>query len=251
MKLTLNDLVGTSRPIRQDRRGFIGGSDAGIIMSSDEAALIRLWKEKRGEAEPEDLSANLIVHSAPSAASGEPRDGRNPRRHGGGPRRGIRSQVHAPPVSFSEEAAAEKHMAQLQHNMWVANARAAALSIITGGGKWVEMTIAADALYRHFLVTAGATVLALHPDWADPKPLWDRASAASDRGGADRRHERVQCLGRIRRPLLRHALGLSRPRAGQVRAQRAGVRGCKGSLRPWRSGQAVEVGRGQLRSSRP
>jgi hypothetical protein len=61
MKLTLNDLVGTPRPIRQDRRGFIGGSDAGIIMSSDEAALIRLWKEKRGEAEPEDLSANLIV----------------------------------------------------------------------------------------------------------------------------------------------------------------------------------------------
>ncbi len=27
------------------------------------------------------------------------------------------------PWSFSEEAAAEKHMAQLQHNMWVTNAR--------------------------------------------------------------------------------------------------------------------------------
>jgi len=58
------------------------------------------------------------------------------------------------PWSFSEEAAAEKHMAQLQHNMWVTNARSAALSIITGGGKWVEMTIPADALYQHFLVTA-------------------------------------------------------------------------------------------------
>ena len=45
------------------------------------------------------------------------------------------------PWTFSEEAAAEKHMAQLQHNMWVANARSAVLSIITGGGKWVEMTI--------------------------------------------------------------------------------------------------------------
>ena len=44
------------------------------------------------------------------------------------------------PWNFSEEAAAEKHMAQLQHNMWVANARSAALSIITGGGKWVELT---------------------------------------------------------------------------------------------------------------
>jgi ERF superfamily len=45
-------------------------------------------------------------------------------------------------------------MAQLQHNMWVTNARSAALSIITGGGKWVEATIPADALYQHFLITA-------------------------------------------------------------------------------------------------
>jgi len=45
-------------------------------------------------------------------------------------------------------------MAQLQHNMWVTNARSAALSIITGGGKWIEMAIPADALYQHFLITA-------------------------------------------------------------------------------------------------
>ena len=58
------------------------------------------------------------------------------------------------PWTFSEEAAAEKHMAQLQHNMWVSNARSAVLSIITGGGKWVEMTIPADPLYQHLLLTA-------------------------------------------------------------------------------------------------
>jgi predicted phage-related endonuclease len=58
------------------------------------------------------------------------------------------------PWSFSEEAAAEKYMAQLQHNMWVTNARMAALSIITGGGKWVEISIAADPLYQHLLLTA-------------------------------------------------------------------------------------------------
>jgi hypothetical protein len=40
------------------------------------------------------------------------------------------------PWSFSEEGAAEKYMAQLQHNMWVTNAKLAVLSIITGGGKW-------------------------------------------------------------------------------------------------------------------
>jgi predicted phage-related endonuclease len=58
------------------------------------------------------------------------------------------------PWSFSEQAAAEKHMAQLQHNMWVGNARMAALSIITGGGKWVEIALSADPLYQHLLITA-------------------------------------------------------------------------------------------------
>ena len=46
---------------RPDRRYFIGGSDARIIMGDDEAALVRLWREKRGEIEPEDLSGNLVV----------------------------------------------------------------------------------------------------------------------------------------------------------------------------------------------
>ena len=45
-------------------------------------------------------------------------------------------------------------MPQLQHNMWVTNAKDAVLSIITGGGKWVEITIAADSLYQHLLFTA-------------------------------------------------------------------------------------------------
>ena len=37
------------------------GSDARIIMGDDEEELRRLWREKRGEAEPPDLSSNLIV----------------------------------------------------------------------------------------------------------------------------------------------------------------------------------------------
>ena len=44
-----------------DRRYFIGGSDARVIMGDDEARLIRLWREKRGEIEPEQLDDNLIV----------------------------------------------------------------------------------------------------------------------------------------------------------------------------------------------
>ena len=58
------------------------------------------------------------------------------------------------PWSFTEEAAAEKHMAQLQHNMWVDPRARAVLSIITGGGKWVEIKIYADPLYQHLLLTA-------------------------------------------------------------------------------------------------
>ena len=50
--------------------------------------------------------------------------------------------------------AAEKYMPQLQHNMWVIAARSAVLSVITGGGKWVEITTHADPLYQHLIVTA-------------------------------------------------------------------------------------------------
>jgi predicted phage-related endonuclease len=58
------------------------------------------------------------------------------------------------PWSFSEEAAAKKYMPQLQHNMWVVAARLAVLSVITGGGKWVEILAHADPLYQHLIVTA-------------------------------------------------------------------------------------------------
>jgi predicted phage-related endonuclease len=50
-----------STQIFVNRRSFIGGSDARIIMGDDEAALLRLWREKRGEVEPEDLSGDLLV----------------------------------------------------------------------------------------------------------------------------------------------------------------------------------------------
>ena len=58
------------------------------------------------------------------------------------------------PWSFSEEAAVEKYTPQLQHNIWVVAARTAVLSVITGGGKWVEIEVPADPLYQHLIVTA-------------------------------------------------------------------------------------------------
>jgi predicted phage-related endonuclease len=159
------------------RRQFIGGSDVRIIMGGDEAALLRLWREKRGEAEPEDLSGNLIVQLGLAT---EHLNRHWYERTTGSVIKEVQSRVRHPvlrwmaatldgivegtgavfeakfmlPWSFSEEAAAEKHMAQLQHNMWVTNATAAVLSIITGGGKWVEIKIPADSLYQHLLLTA-------------------------------------------------------------------------------------------------
>ena len=160
-----------------DRRHYIGGSDARIIMGQDEKALFRLWREKRGEIEPEDLSGNLIVQLGVvteelnqrwyEANTGHKltdiqRRVRHPvNRWMGATLDGIVGATGAVyeakfmlPWSFSEEAAAAKHMAQLQHNMWVTNAKQAVLSIITGGGKWVEIRIEADPLYQHLLLTA-------------------------------------------------------------------------------------------------
>ena len=162
---------------RGARRGFIGGSDARIVMGSDEAALLRLWREKRGEAEPEDLSGNLIVQLGTVT---EPLNRQWYERNTGHLIKDVQKRVQHPvvrwmaatldgvvegteavfeakfmlPWSFSEEAAAEKYMAQLQHNMWVTNATVAVLSIITGGGKWVEISVPADCLYQHLLITA-------------------------------------------------------------------------------------------------
>jgi predicted phage-related endonuclease len=158
-------------------RTFLGGSDARIIMGRDEAALVRLWQEKRGEVEPEDLSGNLVVQL------GSVTEDLNRRWYEANTEQAVidiqkrvrhavlrwmvatlDGRVEATgavfeskfmlPWLFSEEGAAEKYMPQLQHNMWVVAARSAVLSVITGGGKWVEITTHADPLYQHLIVTA-------------------------------------------------------------------------------------------------
>src|SRR5258707_12482147 len=160
-----------------DRRRFVGGSDARIIMGDDETALVRLWREKRGEVGSEDLSGNLIVQVGRATedlnrswyerCSGRTvGDVQRLVKHSAIPWMaatldGIVAGTAAVfeakfmlPWSFSEEAAAEKYMAQIQHNMWVTHLRSAVLSIITGGGKWVEITVPVDPLYLSVLVSA-------------------------------------------------------------------------------------------------
>ena len=138
----------------RDRRHFVGGSDARIIMGEDEAALLRLWREKRGEAEQEDLSGNLIVQLG---AVTEELNRRWYEANTGQVILDVQKHVRRPglwwmgatldgriqaseavfeakfmlPWSFSEEGAVAKYMPQLQYNMWVVAARTAVLSVIT------------------------------------------------------------------------------------------------------------------------
>lgn len=159
------------------RRQFIGGSDAKIIMGSDEVALRKLWEFKSGLRPSEDYSGNLVV------ALGRATETLNTEwyeRQTGEVVSDAQARLFHPrhdflaatldgltdkgtaifeakfmlPWSFSEEAAAAKHMPQLQHNMAVANRQMARLSILTGGGKWVLITAEADPIYQDALLEA-------------------------------------------------------------------------------------------------
>jgi predicted phage-related endonuclease len=169
--------IGANSINARDRRQFIGGSDARVIMGQDEKALHRLWREKRGEAAPLDLSGVLIVQLGLATEDLNRRwyelnSGHrisDVQRHAvhrtipwmAATLDGLVKETGAVfeakfmlPWSFSEEGAAEKHMAQLQHNMLVAGTKKSVLSIINGGGKWIELSIEADPIYQTILIAA-------------------------------------------------------------------------------------------------
>jgi len=169
--------VDRTAAITHDRRQFLGGSDARIIMGKDEKELLRLWREKRGEAAALDLSGVLIVQLGLVTEDLNRRwyEINSGHRISDIQRHAIRRTIpwmaatldglvketgavfeakFMLPWSFSEEGAAEKHMAQLQHNMLVAGTKKSVLSIINGGGKWVELSIEADPIYQSILIAA-------------------------------------------------------------------------------------------------
>ena len=140
MSINLQTDITSRPPARKGRRHFIGGSDARIIMGANEDALLRLWREKRGEVEPEDLSANLVVqlgvvteaaqsdlvraqygtdhHGYPAVGPPprEPVDGRHARRHDPRNRRRVRGQVHAAVVVLGRSGRRKAHgAAAAQH----------------------------------------------------------------------------------------------------------------------------------------
>ena len=216
-----------------DRSAFIGGSDARVIMGSDEPMLVRLWREKRGEVEPEDLSDNLIVQLGTVT---EDLNRRWYERNTGYSIKDVQRRVKHPVISwmvatldglvepggavfeakfmlpwtFSEEAAAEKHMAQLQHNMWVANARSADA---VDHHRWRQMgrdhcscrpAVPAPAADR------GEEVLALCDRWRKAPAVRGRAAPTAAGSGPDRRHECLQLVGGVCRGVPADPTGLCR-----------------------------------------
>jgi predicted phage-related endonuclease len=160
---------------RRSRRTYIGGSDARTIVGKDENALLRLWREKRGEIEPEDLSRNLLVQFGCATEElnrlwFEQETGRSlghvqhfvrhPKIEWMGAtldgivegERAVFESKFMLPWSFAEDAATDKHMPQLQHNMLVTGARRAYLSILTGAARWALVEVEADPVYQTVLL---------------------------------------------------------------------------------------------------
>ena len=219
-------------------------------MGDYEEALVRLWREKRGEVEPEDLSGNLLVQLGAvtedlnrrwyEANTGQViTDVQRLIRHPilrwmaatlDGRVQGSEAVFEAKfmlPWSFSEEAAVTKYMPQLQHNMWVVAARSAVLSVITGGGKWVEINTHADPLYQHLIVTAERKFWRCVESGEPPALFGVEPPKTAHRGGSHRRYERLQCLGGVRRSLCPDPACISRARKSQGRTEEPDTRGCQ------------------------
>ena len=152
------------------------------------------------------------------------------------------------PWSFSEQAAAEKHMAQLQHNMMVVGSKNAVLSIITGGGKWVEIAISADPVYQTAMmyaerafwraVSSGEPPRLFH---AEPPRARIEAVKIVDMSTSNAWAEFAALFRSTRPAFLEHE-------RVEGRAQDPDAGGCQGGDRPRHSGQALQIRRGELRS---
>ena len=119
------------------------------------------------------------------------------------------------PWSFSEKAAGEKYMPQLQHNMWVVAARTAVLSVITGGGKWVEILAHADPLYRHLIVTAERKFWRCVESGEQPQLFGVEPPKPRLEGRTCCRYGFIKCLGGVCRDIHAHPPGASPTRAGE------------------------------------
>lgn len=167
-------IAGLGRP--KVRIGFLGGSDANIILGGDRERLIRHWRGKRGEIEPQDLSKVLPVilgnwtedfnrqwFESVSGQKVSPADHtltcstyawRTCNLDGFiEDRSAVWEAKHTGAFTKSDEVL-ERYMPQLQHNMAVAKSDLAVLSVIFGNHKFEIFEVASDWLYQLDLLEA-------------------------------------------------------------------------------------------------
>lgn len=192
------DNLGLSAADKAIRKDFIGGSDANIIMGGDPDKLIRLWREKRGEAHPEDLSdilavqmgsftepfnaawfekqtgkvvqggGKVVIHPAikhmRATLDGEVSDPFTDECHG------VFEAKHCGTRSTDAEIFA-RYVPQLTHNCLCAGHRAAFLSVFKGNGDWVMFEYELDDDYAARLVEAEVAFWECVRTGSPPAPL--------------------------------------------------------------------------------
>ena len=154
----------------------VGGSDANIILSGDPERILKLWREKRGEAEPEDLAGVLpvmlgqwteafnrqwyqrqtgnVVADTGAVAACPIHDWRRCTLDGFIYAMGaIWEAKHVSGFAKPDEVLG-RYMPQLQHNMVVRGADRAILSVLYGNHKWEAYEVASDWLYQDELLEA-------------------------------------------------------------------------------------------------
>lgn len=159
-----------------ERRSFIGGSDANVILSGNAEKIQRLWREKRGEVDPEDLSSSLPVMlgcwteafnrqwfeglsgqrvtSAGKHFTCSRHDWRRCTVDGLVESSGAVWEAKHTSAFAKADEVLERYMPQLQHNMALASAERAVLSVIFGNHKFEIFEVAADWLYQLELLEA-------------------------------------------------------------------------------------------------
>jgi hypothetical protein len=158
------------------RLSGIGGSDANIILSGDAERILELWRIKRGEMLPEDLSdrlpvmlgcwteafnrhwyekvtGQLVIRAGLVIACAEHRWRRCTLDGYVSSLGAVWEAKHTSAFAKPDEVLA-RYMPQLQHNMAVAKAEVAILSVIFGNHKWELFEVRADWLYQEELLAA-------------------------------------------------------------------------------------------------
>lgn len=172
----LLDTLGLSAEQRRLRKDALGGSDANTIMGGDDKKMLRLWKEKRGEAEPEDLSDVLAVQMGSftepfNAAWFEKNTGLEVERielprcdmgptfmrctlDGWVPARAAVFEAKHCGTRNTDAEIFARYVPQLTHNCICTGAKVAFLSAFKGNGDWVMFEYELDAAYAERLVAA-------------------------------------------------------------------------------------------------